>query len=342
MLNACEIADQRIVTFGIQPTFPATGYGYIQQGGAISDNCFSIKQFREKPDEKTAQEFLENGNYSWNAGIFLLKASLFLEESAKYLPDQLAIAKQAFEKAKNDEIFCAINQQAYEKAEDISIDYGIMEKSQNIGLTKMQANWSDVGDFKAVYEAKEKDENGNVTKGNVVTYDTEDSLIYSDQHLITCLGLKDIIAIETDDTILLADKNRSQDMKTIVKDLQKKKRPEIELHNRVFRPWGYYETINQDQNFKVKRISVNPNQSLSLQMHNHRSEHWVVIKGVATIQKGEEIFDLEAGKSTFIPLQVKHRLTNKSNEALEIIEVQMGEKVEEEDIVRFEDVYGRG
>ena len=342
IINATEMVNDKIITFGIKPTFPATGYGYIKKDKKISDNCFAIKQFCEKPNQETAELFLEQGNYLWNAGIFLLNANIYLQECQKYLPKQLDIAKKAFTSARTDEIFCELDLDNYQKAEDISIDYGVLEKSKNIALTEMKANWSDVGDFKAIYETKDKDSNNNVKEGNVITYDTHNSFIHSKQHLITCLGLNNIIAIETDDTILLADKEKSQDVKKIVKDLLSKNREEVQLHNRVFRPWGYYETLNKEQNFKVKKILVKPGQSLSLQMHEFRSEHWVVIKGIATIQKEGDIFDLETGKSTFIPIKTKHRLSNNSNDTdLEIIEVQMGQKVEEEDIIRFEDVYGR-
>jgi mannose-1-phosphate guanylyltransferase/mannose-6-phosphate isomerase len=339
--NALEIAENKIVTFGIKPDFAATGYGYIKKSANISANCFAIDKFIEKPHQQKAAEFLADGNYLWNAGIFLLKAGLYLNEADKYLPTQAQIARGAMANSSKDGVFCVINIDDYEKAEDISIDYGILEKSSNIATTIMKARWSDVGDFNAVYQAGQKDQNQNVKKGNVELYNTSNSLIHSHNSLITCLGLKDIIVVETGDTILVADKNQSQEIKTVVKDLLGKNKNEIKLHSRVFRPWGYYETITCESTFKVKRILVNCGSSLSLQMHNHRSEHWVVIKGIATVQKDEEIFELEAGKSTFIPVKTKHRLANKQNQPLEIIEVQMGDYVEEDDIIRFEDNYGR-
>jgi mannose-1-phosphate guanylyltransferase/mannose-6-phosphate isomerase len=341
ILNATEVSKEKIVTFGVEPDFAATGYGYIKKSQNISEHCFAIEKFIEKPDEKKAKKLLDEGGYLWNAGIFLLSADIYLKEAEKYLPKNVDVAKKALANAKEDGAFCTINLSDYQAAQDISIDYGILEKSSAVATTILQADWSDVGDFSAIYKEGVKDKNNNVTDGNVELYDTKDCLIHSHHSLITCLGLKNTIVIETDDTILIADKSKSQDVKLIVKDLLEKNKNEVKLHNRVYRPWGYYETISQDKVFKVKRIAVNPGASLSLQMHNHRSEHWVVIKGVANVQKDEEIFNLEAGKSTFIPVRTKHRLANNSKELLEIVEVQMGDYVEEDDIIRYQDNYGR-
>jgi mannose-1-phosphate guanylyltransferase / mannose-6-phosphate isomerase len=341
VVNAAEIVGKNIVTFGIKPSFASTGFGYIKRAEKVSDNCFAIEKFVEKPNQENADKFIENGNYFWNAGIFLMQANILLQEAQKYLPKQLDIAKEALKNSVQEDCFCQIPTQDYEKAEDISIDYGILEKSQNIATTTMRAGWSDVGDFSSLHDANNKDKNGNVTKGNVELFDTKNSLIKAQSSLVTCLGLENIIAVETDDAILIADKNRSQDIKKITKDFLAQNKDEVKFHNRVFRPWGFYETLSQGSGFKVKRILVNPSASLSLQSHNFRSEHWVVIKGVATVEKEGKIFDLPTGESTFIPTKHKHRLSNKTNHSVEIVEVQMGEKVEESDIERFEDNYGR-
>lgn len=339
--NGLEIVNQRIVTFGINPNFPSTGYGYIKKADKLSDHCFNIAEFVEKPAHEQALEYLKSKQYFWNAGIFLFKPSLYISETKEYLGNHLEIAEHALNNAYQDGCFCTIRQEDYKHVEGISIDYGILEKSKYVATTEMKANWSDVGDFKAVYDVKEKDQHNNVVEGDACLYDTKDSLIYSQKHLITCLGLDNIIAIESDDAFLIADRNRTQDIKKVTKELLEKNQEIVKLHKKGFRPWGYYQTLSEGSGFKVKRIIVKSHSSLSLQLHNQRSEHWIVIKGVAMIQKGEEILELKTGESTFIPIQTKHRIMNQTDISLEIIEVQMGNYVGEDDIVRIQDDYGR-
>ena len=341
IINALEVIENNIVTFGVKPHFPSTGYGYIKKSNNISNNCFAIERFIEKPNQQTAKDFIKDNNYLWNAGIFLLQADILLSEAKKYLPKQLELADNAIKNSIENDIFCNIQKLDYEKAEDISIDYAILEKTKNIAVTTMKASWSDVGDFNSIYDQKKKDQNNNVAEGDVILYNTKNSFIKSENSLITCLGLDNILAIATSDAILIADKNKSQDIKIVAQELLQKNRDEVKFHNRVYRPWGYYEVIQSGNNFKVKRILVNPNSSLSLQSHDFRSEHWVVINGIATVENNGKIFELPKGESTFIPLKHKHRLINNTSKDLEIIEVQMGEKIDESDIKRFDDNYGR-
>jgi len=339
--HGLEVVDSKIVTFGIKPSFPATGYGYIKRKATLSEHCFEVEKFVEKPDENTAQHYIDDGNYNWNAGIFLFNANKYLEESAKHLPKHLKAAKSAIELASHTNNFLEISEVSYENIEEVSVDYGILEVSDSVATTEMQSRWNDVGDFKAIYDVKKKDKEGNVSEGKVELYDTKNSYIHSCQSLVTCLGVENIVAVETEDAFLIADKDRVQDVKKVVKNLQSKDKKEVEQHFKGYRPWGNYETISLGEGFKVKRILVKPHSSLSLQLHNYRSEHWVVIKGVATIQKEEEVFELKAGESTFIPVKAKHRISNNTDVDVEIIEVQMGSYVEEDDIVRLEDNYGR-
>ena len=336
VLTALNLVENNIVTFGIKPTYSATGYGYIK-----SEIDSKVERFVEKPSLQKAQEFLKNGDYFWNAGIFMFNVKNFLSESKEFLPKQTENVKKAINNAKIEGLFCQIALDDYEILDDISVDYAVIEKSKNVAMTLMKANWSDLGDFKSVYDINSKDENANVKKGDVELLDCKNSMVFSANKLIAGIGLDDVVVIESDDAILIANKNKVQDVKNLVKDFVCKNRSEVELHNKVFRPWGFYETLSVGKNFRVKKIAVNPKCSLSLQSHNFRSEHWVVTKGRAKVQNGDKIFDLNEGESTFIPLKVKHRLTNEWDIVLEIIEVQMGDYVGEDDIIRYEDVYGR-
>lgn len=339
--NALQVVDNKIITFGINPVFPATGYGYIKRSAKISQNCFTVEKFVEKPNKKTAAEYLTTGDYLWNAGIFLFESAIYLQEVKQYLPNLITLAQNALDNAIINDKFCEILVDDYSDIEDISVDYGILEKSQNVATTTLLANWSDVGDFKAVYDIKDKDKNDNVAIGDVALYDSKNSLIYAKNNLIACLGLDNIAVIESDDALLIADRNRMQEVKNITKDLLSKNRLEVISNKKGFRPWGYYQTLSENRGFKVKRIFVKPHSAISLQLHNKRSEHWVVIKGIAIVEKNSKKFTLCEGESTFIPVKTKHRITNNQDTNLEIIEVQMGEYVGEDDIVRFEDNYGR-
>ncbi len=341
VLSAKEAVEDNIVTFGVKPDFAATGYGYIKKSAPISGNCFKVEKFTEKPDEQTAKSFMQSGDYFWNAGIFLLQSDLYLNEAEKFLPEQLKIARNAIENSRAKNGFYNVDYEDYQPAQDISIDYGILEKSQNVAVVPLKAKWSDVGDFSSIYRVSAKDQKNNAVFGDVRSYDSSNSLIYSYNKLITCMGLDNIVVVESDDAILVADKNRTQDIKKIVGDLSSQNHDKAKFHNKVFRPWGYYETIAEEGFFKVKKISVNPGSSLSLQLHQFRSEHWVVIKGQAKVQNGEDLINLEVNQATFIPAKTKHRLTNESDQILEIVEIQIGSYLGEDDITRFEDVYNR-
>ncbi len=341
IINGMEVITDKIVTFGVNPSFPATGYGYIKKLQPISSNCFRVEKFTEKPDKKTATSFLKDGGYLWNAGIFLLQSNVYLQEAKKYLSQQLEIAIKSMNNATQKDCCKSINLANYIDADDISVDYGILEKSSNVATTELKSKWSDVGDFNSIYQASLKDKNNNATFGDVKMYDSSNSLIYSNHSLIACLGLDNIVVVESDDAILIADKNKTQNIKKIVGDLSSTGSDKIKFHNKVFRPWGYYKSLINGEFFKVKKILINPYSSLSLQSHEFRSEHWIVVKGSVVVHNDQQVLNLNYGESTFIKAKTKHRLSNESNESAEIIEVQIGSYLGEDDIKRFQDIYGR-
>lgn len=341
VLKGLEVIDKKIITFGVKPQFAATSYGYIKRGGKISANCYEIGQFIEKPAVAKAEVMIKDESYFWNAGIFLLRADVYENEVTRYLPAASDAAKRAIETAIKSEVSVKLGESGYANAPNISIDYAVLEKSQNVALVELSSDWSDVGDFDGIHRASEKDQNRNVEIGNIKSYETSNSFLYASEKMLVGAGLDNIIAVESGDCILVADRSKSQFVKQIVEDLQKKNPAVTQLHPKVSRPWGTYETISHGEFFKVKKIFVKPHASLSLQLHNQRSEHWVVVKGEATVQKNEEVFTLKAGESTFIPVKSSHRLSNKTDADLEIIEVQIGGYLEEDDIVRLEDNYGR-
>jgi len=343
ILNAQKIAEAgSLVTFGVKPTKPETGYGYIKSGVKL-DNLTGNKvaEFVEKPDLETAKHYLESGEYFWNSGMFMFRASVYLAEMEKHAPDIYDICKKTFNALVCDMDFLRLPSSIFSKCRSESIDYALMEKSENISVVTLESDWSDVGSWIALGEIKTADDKGNVTKGDVHLFDVTNSYVHSEYRMVAALGVSDHIIIETADAVLIAHKSQSQKIKDLVSSLKLDKRTEVDLHRRVHRPWGYYEVLDQSDGFQVKRIMVKPGQRLSLQSHQFRSEHWVVIKGQAAVTRGDETIKLTMNQSTYIPLGMKHRLENCSNENLILVEVQCGEHISEEDIVRFEDVYGR-
>ena len=330
-----------LVTFGIVPTEAHTGYGYIKSGNDIGDHGFLVEQFVEKPDLETAKAYIDSGNYFWNSGMFLLKASVYLKELEKHRLDIFKAAQQAFTGRREDFDFIRLDVKAFTQSPSDSIDYAVMEKTDKAVVIPMNAGWNDVGSWSALWDVGKKDADGNVISGDVHVDDVTDTYIHSDYRMVAAVGVKDHVIVETADAILVAHKDKVQDVKNIVSILRNNSRDEAVLHRKVFRPWGSYECIDEDERFKVKRIIVNPGASLSLQMHHHRAEHWIVVKGTAKVTRGNETFTISENESTFIPLGIKHRLENLGKIPLEIVEVQSGSYLGEDDIVRFDDNYGR-
>ncbi len=335
------LANQ-LVTFGIVPNAPETGYGYINATDAINNSvALSVKRFVEKPELETAQTYIASGEYYWNSGMFLFKAAHYLKQLENFAPDILTASKQAFHNAKTDTDFFRLDATAFKACPSESIDYAVMEKTHAAVVIPLDAGWNDVGSWSSLWEISEQDNEGNVSLGDVLTENVQNSYLRAEHRLLTAIGVKDLMVIETADAILVANKDHVQDVKKIVSRLKADARNETELHSKVYRPWGSYECIDNEQRFQVKRITVNPGASLSLQMHYHRSEHWIIVQGTAKITRGEESMILSENQSTYIPLGVKHRLENPGKLPLEMIEVQSGSYLGEDDIVRFDDIYGR-
>lgn len=334
--------DGNLVTFGVIPTKPETGYGYIKKAEELTAHSYKVEKFVEKPDYATAEAYVTSGEYLWNSGIFMFKASVFLAELKKYAPEMLAACEKTIASMTTDLDFIRLREADFSACPSNSIDYAVMEKTQSAVVVPLAAEWSDVGSWSALWEAHEaSDEQGNVVYGDVVTEQVNNSYLRAESRMLAVVGVTDHIIVETPDVVLVAHKDNCQAVKEIVERLKKDKRPEALLHRRVHRPWGHYETIDQSTSFLVKRITVKPGASLSLQMHHHRSEHWVVVSGTAKVTRGEEVFLLDQNQSTYIPVGVKHRLENTGTVNIELIEVQSGDYLGEDDIVRFEDVYGR-
>jgi len=341
--------DKYLVTFGIEPNAPETGYGYIKTGTQIKDSACLIERFVEKPDATKAQAYLDSGEFLWNSGLFMMTAVSWLHEIESLNKDIFTASTKAYENAVVDNDFYRIDKDAFEASPSDSIDYAVMEKAAGSGATTkhkaavipLNAGWSDVGVWSSLWDVGEKDAQGNVTKGDVALHDTENSLLYSSERYIAAVGLKDTIVVETSDAILVANKDSAQDVKKIVEALKKQNRDEYQNHRLVFRPWGSYECIDRGERYQAKRITVKPGAALSLQLHHHRAEHWIVVSGTAQVTRGDEVFLVTENESTYIPLGTKHRLENKGAIPLEMIEVQSGSYLGEDDIVRFEDIYGR-
>jgi len=341
--KAVELADTgHLVTFGIVPTAPETGYGYIHRGDELgSKNAFVVDRFVEKPDLQTARKYLDDGAYYWNSGMFAFKAGSYLDELEKFNPEILSVCKNASEKGLKDLDFCRIDPQVFEACPSDSIDYAVMEKTDHAVVIPLDAGWNDVGSWSSLWEVSDKDAQGNRVHGDVMTLDTRNSLLHSESRLVASIGLDDIVVIETDDAVMVASKERVQDVKKIAERLKEEKRSEAEAHRKVYRPWGWYDSIDIGPRHQAKRIAVNPGSKLSLQKHHHRAEHWVVIKGTAKITNGDNEFLLTEDESTYIPIGTMHRLENVGKIPLEIIEVQTGSYLGEDDIERYSDDYGR-
>ncbi len=334
--------DGYLVTFGVVASLPETGYGYIHRGDAIGDSGnFRVDGFVEKPDLDTAKRYVDSGEYYWNAGIFLLRADRWLEEIGKFQPGILAACRQAMAEATTDSNFLRVGRDAFLANPSDSIDYAVMEKTDRAAVVPLQTAWSDVGCWSSIWEVSERDESGNVSRGDILIHDTKNSLVFAESRCVATVGLENVIVVETADAVLVTDKRRCQEVKEIVSQLKESDREEHQFHRRVFRPWGDYEGIDHGPRYQVKRLTVKPGAKLSLQMHHHRAEHWVVVAGTARVTRGEDVFILSENESTYIPLGVKHRLENPGSIPLEIIEVQSGSYLGEDDIVRFEDVYNR-
>jgi len=337
------VQQGKLVTFGIVPNAPETGYGYIQRGTetAAGAGLFQIARFVEKPNLERAQEFLKSGDYLWNSGMFMFRASRYLQELEKFAPQIARVCRAAFESAKSDLDFMRIDPRTFENCPSDSIDYAVMEKTSDAVVVPLSAGWSDVGSWSALHEACDSDGHGNVSRGDVISEDSNGNYLYAESRLVATVGLQNHVVVETKDAVLVAPKDRVQDVKKLVTRLKEAGRYEHSLHREVFRPWGSYDSIENGERFQVKRLKVKPGATLSLQMHHHRAEHWIVVSGTARITRGEEVFLLEENQSTYIPIGVKHRIENPGMIPLHIIEVQSGSYLGEDDIVRFDDRYGR-
>jgi mannose-1-phosphate guanylyltransferase/mannose-6-phosphate isomerase len=332
--------NSQLVTFGIVPTAPETGYGYIK-AGEMQGNAFSVDQFVEKPDLETAQGYLASGDYYWNSGMFLFKASRYLEELKKHCPEIITACEQAMAATDSDMDFIRVDKAAFELCPDDSIDYAVMEKSNDVVVVPMDAGWSDVGSWSALWDVSDKDDNNNVTKGDVIAVGSTNSYLHAEHKLIAVVGIDNLVVVETKDAILVAHKDQVQDVKSIVNHLKKAGRTEHKIHREVYRPWGKYDSIDVGVRDQVKRITVKTGEKLSIQMHHHRSEHWIVVSGTAKVTNGEKTFLVTENESTYIPIGQIHALENPGVLPLELIEVQSGSYLGEDDIVRFEDRYGR-
>jgi mannose-1-phosphate guanylyltransferase/mannose-6-phosphate isomerase len=343
-------SKRTIAILGVTPTTPETGYGYIQRNSTRGkNNEFAVAQFVEKPDVKTAKAYLADGNYLWNSGIFVLRASTWLAALAQHRSDIESTTKAAWGIRTIDQSgevnFVRPDKKLFTAVPIESIDYAVIEKCAastfSIKMVELDAGWSDLGAWDAVWQVGKQDAEGNVTSGDAILTNTKNSLVYASSRLVSVIGIENLIIVETADAVLVVDKKNSQDVKSIVNKLEQQKREEKNLHRKVARPWGWYDSIDQGDRFKVKRIQVSPGASLSLQMHHHRAEHWVVVRGVAEVTNGDNVITLVENQSTYIPQGQTHRLTNPGKTPLEIIEVQSGSYLGEDDIVRFEDTYGR-
>jgi mannose-1-phosphate guanylyltransferase/mannose-6-phosphate isomerase len=345
-----EASDQMICVLGITPSAPETGYGYIARSGSKDqNNAYTVDRFVEKPDLQKAQEYLANGKYLWNSGMFVLRASAWLDALKEFRADIFEASQKAWLTKSEDSTdgvsFIRPGKQEFKLIPSESIDYAVIEKcpgsKYSIKMVELDAGWNDLGAWDAVWQVGKKDQAGNVISGDVLLTNSKNSLVYASSRLVSAVGVENLVIVETADAILVADRRNSQDVKNIVNQLDTQEREEKNLHRKVARPWGWYDSVDEGDRFKVKRIRVNPGASLSLQMHHHRAEHWIVVKGVAEITNGDQVITLNENQSTYIPQGQTHRLANRGTDPLEIIEVQSGSYLGEDDIVRFEDTYGR-
>ncbi len=330
-----------LVTFGIVPTMPETGYGYIKAGSHNTNFAFNVDSFIEKPDLETAEIYVESGNYFWNSGMFVFKAGRYLEELNKFNPDMLNVCRKTYNSAKIDEDFVRLDNAIFSQCPSDSIDFAIMEKTDKAVVVPLTAEWNDVGSWSALWDVINKDESGNAINGDVLTVNTQDCILHSSSRLIATVGLRDLVIVETADAVMVASKRDVQEVKAIVDKLKSQNRPEATIHRKVYRPWGYYDLVDCGDRHNTKRIVVNPGAKLSVQKHHHRAEHWIVVKGTAMVTKQDEQILLTENESAYIPVGVVHCLENPGVIPLEMIEVQSGSYLGEDDIVRFDDRYGR-
>ena len=334
----------KLVTFGIVPTAPETGYGYIKGGDSVSgaqSDAFVVSEFVEKPDLATAEKYLASGDYYWNSGMFLFKASTYLAELKTHRLDIYQACEQAFSATQSDSDFIRVDKAAFEACPDDSIDYAVMEKTTEAVVVPMDCGWSDVGSWSALWDIEDKDDNGNALKGDVIAVNSTNSYVNAEERLVALIGLDDVVVVETKDAILVAKKSEVQQVKKVVENLKANDRSEYKLHREVYRPWGKYDSVGNGERFQVKRITLKPGAKLSVQMHHHRAEHWIVVSGTAMVTNGDKDILLTENQSTYIPIGVIHALENPGKVDLELIEVQSGSYLGEDDIVRFEDRYGR-
>jgi mannose-1-phosphate guanylyltransferase/mannose-6-phosphate isomerase len=330
-----------IVTFGMQPKGAETGYGYIQRGDPVSAGVFAVKRFAEKPERELAEKYLAAGDYFWNSGMFVFRTDVLLAELERYEPGIVAACREALSLAQRDLDFVRLDADSFEKSRSISIDYAVMEQTDKAAVVPCDLGWNDVGAWSSLWSLLQRDQAGNVVQGDVLIHDSRDSFVRSEKGLTALIGVKNLVVVVTDDAVLVADKHRSEDVKAIVDRMKEARRPELNEHKIVFRPWGSYQSIDAADGYQVKQIIVKPGGRLSLQSHKHRAEHWVVVQGVARVTCDDKVFLLHENQSTFIPLGARHRLENPGKLPLRLIEVQSGSYLGEDDIVRYDDVYGR-
>jgi len=341
-LGCSSAANGSLVTFGIVPGTAETGYGYIRRNGELAGgHAYRVAQFVEKPDLQTAIRYLDAGDYYWNSGIFLMRADRWLEEIGVHRPDILKCCRQALAQGAQDSDFLRVYKPVFITCPSDSIDYAVMEKTDRAVVVPISAGWSDVGAWSALWQVCPRDADGNVIQGDVIVQDTHDAFLVAQHRCLATVGMENVIVVETADAVLVANKDKAQDVKEIVRRLKETDRAEHKTHRRVYRPWGTYEGIDSGPRFQVKRLSVKPGAQLSLQMHHHRAEHWVVVKGTARVTCGDSTFLLHENESTYIPIGERHRLENPGNIPLEVIEIQSGSYLGEDDIVRYEDIYNR-
>ena len=332
-----------LVTFGVAPQRPETGYGYIRRGDGLDGlpDSHAVASFVEKPDRPTAEGYLASGDYLWNSGMFVFRADRFLEEMERFQPEILAACRAALDAAKADQDFLRLDEAAFAASPSISIDYAVMEKTDRAAVVPVDIGWSDVGSWKSLWDIAERDGDGNALRGDVIAVDSRNNYLRSEDRLIAAVGVEDLVVIATTDAVLVCPRDKAEDIKAVVEQLKAGERSEHVHHPRVYRPWGSYESIDADDGFQAKRLIINPGASISLQRHRHRAEHWVVVRGTAEVTRDEDVFTLEVDQSTYIPVQAIHRLRNPGSEPLHIVEVQCGGYLGEDDIERFEDIYGR-
>jgi len=336
-----QVQSGKLATFGIVPTNANTGYGYIKSSKESNNGAHKVEEFVEKPDLKTAESYLEQGIYLWNSGMFMFKDTTLINELTVHSLDIVNSVSDAVNNAEQDLDFIRLDKKAFESSPSDSIDYALMEKSDNVVVVPLDAQWNDIGSWSALYDIGTKDSNGNVIQGDVFIEETINTYIHANHHIVATIGVQDLVIVDTPNATLIATKDKVQEVKKIVEKLQEQGREESSCHRKVYRPWGWYDSIEVGKHFQVKRLHVNPGAKLSLQMHHQRAEHWVVVSGTATTINGEDTLTLKEGESTYIPVGTTHGLENKTNQPLEIIEVQSGTYLGEDDIVRFEDIYGR-